>query len=196
MIDFSPLLRREVQAIDFARQLSLDDLRAITNQSIDTMLAIINDLSDAEVTFIPYDPDAHDPHAPEGEQHAGWNLAHIIAHVTSGSEEGAALSSLLARGFPTAERPRYETPWQAITTRAQCVQRLEESRRMRLAYLDTWPDQPHLDVYRDVSPRYTARVGLVNAPAAFIHGVAHEVGHFDQMREVARQAIAARQGTR
>ena len=196
MIDFSPLLRREVQAIDFARRLTLNDLRAITNESIDTMLDIVAELGDADVTFIPHDPDAYDPHAPEEEQHIGWNLAHIIAHVTSGSEEGAALSSLLARGVPTAERPRYETPWQDITTRAQCVQRLEESRRMRLAYLDTWPDEPHLDVYRDVSPRYTERVGLVNAPAAFILGVFHEIGHFDQMREVARQAVAARRETR
>lgn len=193
MIDFSPLLKREVKSIDFARQLTLDDLRAVTNESIDTMLGIIADLGDADVTFIPDDPDAFDPHAPEDEQRVGWNLAHIIAHVTSGSEEGAALSSLLARGVPTAERPRYETPWQDITTQAQCVQRLQESRRIRLAYLDTWPDEPHLDVYRDVSPRFTEAVGLMNAPAAYIFGIAHEIGHFDQMREVARQAVAARQ---
>ena len=75
----------------------------------------------------------------------------MIAHVTASSEEGAAFSSLTARGIPASERPRYETPWRDITTVEQVIQRLEESRRMRHAYLDTWPDNPHLDVYREIS---------------------------------------------
>jgi hypothetical protein len=177
--------------IDLSRDVTVDDLRDYTNESIDTLLEIIDDLDDDDVTFDPVDPDAYDPYASDEEQYIGWSIAHLIAHVTASSEEGAALSSLLARGVPTKERPRYETPWQEITTKAQCIQRLEESRRMRLAYLDTWPDEPLLDVYREVSPRFTEKFGPMNATAAFLFGLAHEVGHYDQFRDVARQASEA-----
>ncbi|MBZ0278771.1 MAG: DinB family protein [Anaerolineae bacterium] len=179
--------------LEFARQFTLADLRAAVDESIDTMLSIIDGLTDADVTFDPIDPNADDPHALPGEEDIGWSLAHLIAHVTASSEEGAAQSSLLARGCTTSERPRYETPWREITTQAQCVQRLEESRRMRLSYLDTWPDAPHLDVYRQVSPNFVAKFGEINAPAAFLFGLKHETGHHEQMREVRRQALAARE---
>ncbi len=187
-IDFSPVNRGDMFLIDFVRQFTLDNLRAMTHHSIDTMLEIIAGLDDAQLTFIPDDPDAHDPYATtEEEKHVGWSLAHIVAHVTASSEEGAATSSLLARGVTTSERPRYETPWRDLKTREQVVQRLEESRRIRLAYLDTWPDQPFLDVYRDVSPRFTEKVGLMNATAAFMFGLKHEIDHHEQMRDVAAQ---------
>jgi hypothetical protein len=194
VIDFTPVLEREIQVIDFAKDFTRDDLRDLTNESIDTLLQILDGLTDGDVTFLPHDPEAHDPEAAtEDEKHIGWSLAHLVAHVTASSEEGAAFSSLLARGIPAKERPRYETPWREITTHAQCVQRLEESRRMRLAYLETWPDEPFLDVHRDVSEKFTDYFGLMNAPAAFLFGLAHEVGHYDQFREVRRQALEARQ---
>lgn len=190
-IDFSPVNRGDMFLIDFVHQFTLDDLRAMTHHSINTMLEIVAGLDDAQLTFIPDDPDAHDPYATtEEEKHIGWSLAHIVAHVTASSEEGAATSSLLARGVTTSERPRYETPWRDLKTREQVVQRLEESRRIRLAYLDTWPDQPFLDVYRDVSPRFTEKVGLMNAPAAFMFGLKHEIDHHEQMRDVAAQLRA------
>jgi hypothetical protein len=190
-IDFSPVNRGDMFLIDFVHQFTLDDLRAMTHHSINTMLEIVAGLDDAQLTFIPDDPDAHDPYATtEEEKHVGWSLAHIVAHVTASSEEGAATSSLLARGVTTSERPRYETPWRDLKTREQVVQRLEESRRIRLAYLDTWPDQPFLDVYRDVSPRFTEKVGLMNAPAAFMFGLKHEIDHHEQMRDVAAQLRA------
>ncbi|MCB9453547.1 MAG: DinB family protein [Anaerolineaceae bacterium] len=190
-IDFSPITDQGMTYLEFAKRFNRDDLRAVTNTSIDTMLDIIHDLNDGQVTYEPVDPDAHDSFAIEGEEDIGWTIAHLIAHVTASSEEGAALSSLLARGFSTSERPRYETPWRDLTTQAQCVQRLEESRRMRLAYLDTWPDVPQLDVYREISPRFTEKFGEMNAPAAFLFGLKHEVGHYDQFREVRQQALAA-----
>ena len=192
MIDFGPIDRDETKLIELAKSYSIDDLRQATNDSIDRILALIEGMSDVDVTFDPVDPEAHDPYAKEGEEHIGWNLAHLIAHVTASSEEGAAFSSLLARGIPAKDRPRYETPWQDITTHAHCVQRLEESRRMRLAYLDTWPDAPFMDVYREVSERFIERFGNLNAPAAFLFGLMHEVGHYDQMVEVSRQALEAR----
>ncbi len=190
-IDFSLITDQGMTYLEFSRRFTVADLKAITNTSIDTLLAMIHDLSDADVTFNPVDPLAHDPFAAEGEEHIGWTIAHLIAHITASSEEGAAQSSLLARGCPTSERPRYETPWRDITTKDQCVQRLKESRRMRLAYLDTWPDTPHLDTYRQVSPRFSEKFGEINAPAAFLFGLKHEIGHYDQIREVRQQALAA-----
>lgn len=191
-IDFSPVDRGEMKLLELSQSLSLDDLRAAHAESVDWMLALIEGLDDADVTFDPIDEQAHDPFAKEGEENIGWSLAHLIAHVTASSEEGAAFSSLLARGVPAEERPRYETDWQSIKTHAQVVQRLQESKRMRLAYLDTWPDTPFLDVYRKVSERFTERFGLLNASASAIFGLWHEVGHYAQMEDVKRQALAAK----
>lgn len=192
MIDFSPMRSGEVKALDFAAQFSRKDLRKLSDESINYLLALISDLTDADVTFDPIDPNANDPYAVEGEEHIGWNIAHLIVHTTASSEEGAAFSSLLARGIPAEERPRYETHWKSVTTVAQCIQRLEESRRIRNAYLETWPDEPLMDVYRKVSERFLAKFGEMNATAAFLFGLSHEVGHYDQLKEVKEQALAAR----
>lgn len=189
-IDFTPVTAGSMTIRAFAGRFSVDDLRAATNASVDAMLALIAPLGDAEVVFEPRDPDAHDPFAVAGEEHIGWNIAHLIAHVTASSEEWAAYSSLLARGiaYPAEPRLRYETAWKDITTKAQCVQRLEESRRLRLGYLEAWPDAPHLDVLRGLSPRFQERFGEMNAPACFLFGLRHEVEHLPQMAEAARQA--------
>ncbi|GAB4521086.1 MAG: hypothetical protein OHK0046_32030 [Anaerolineae bacterium] len=191
-LDFTPLVQRQIKPIDFAVNLTLDDLRQVTHESVDTLLSFITDLTDADVVFDPIDLNANDPHAVPGEENIGWSLAHLVAHVTATSEEGAAFSSLLARGIPASERPRYETPWRDITTVAQCIQRLEESRRIRLAYLDTWPDTPFLEVYRPMSESFLERFGPLNAPAAYLFSLAHEHGHYDQFRDVRTQALAAR----
>ncbi len=194
MIDFSAMRDGGVSFIDYAAQANIGpaELKALSDESIDYLLGQIDGLSDADIIFTPEDPDADDPFAVEGEESIGWNFGHLIAHVTASSEEGAALSSLLARGVPASERPRYETPWRDIRTVAQVRQRLEESRRMRSAYLETWPDTPLLDVLRVVSERFTAKFGHMNAPAAFLFALSHEVGHYEQIEEVKRQALAAR----
>lgn len=194
MIDFSPMRDGDLNYMEYAARESTGpvELRALSDESVDYMLSLLDGLSDADVVFEPDDPGADDPFAVQGEEAIGWNFGHLIAHVTASSEEGAALSSLLARGIPASERPRYETPWRDITTVAQVRQRLEESRRMRNAYLQTWPDEPLLDVVRDVSERFTARFGEMNAPAAFLFGLSHEVGHYEQIEDVKRQALAGR----
>lgn len=196
MIDFSPVRNKEQKYIDLWREqgLTIGELRRLTNESIDYLLDVIAELEDADVTFEPLDPDAYDPHAVEGEEHIGWNIAHLIAHVTASSEEGAAFSSLLARGVPdVTERPRYETAWHTITTKAQCVQRLEESRRIRLAYLNTWPDEPDYENARVLtSERAREYWGTLNAPAAFLMGLGHEVGHYEQIEDAKAQALAAK----
>ena len=197
MIDFSPMRDGELTYLEYAARENIGpaELKQLSDESVDFLLGFLDGLKDADIVFEPEDPDADDPFAVEGEEEIGWNFGHLIAHVTASSEEGAALSSLLARGVPASERPRYETPWRAIKRVAQVRQRLEESRRMRNAYLETWPDAPLLDVCRDVSERFSARFGEMNAPAAFLFGLSHEVGHYEQIEEVRRQALAVRQAT-
>ena len=194
MIDFSPMRDGELSYLEYAARENFGpaELKTSSDESIDYLYSLLDGLSDGDIVFDPEDPEAEDPFAVEGEERIGWTLGHLVAHVTASSEEGAALSSLLARGVPAAERPRYETPWRDITTVAQVRQRLEESRRMRNAYLQTWPDEPLLEVHRDVSERFTARFGEMNAPAAFLFGLSHEVGHYEQIEDVRRQALSAR----
>ncbi|MBC8099021.1 MAG: DinB family protein [Armatimonadetes bacterium] len=193
-IDFSPIDDKTMQMLEFSANYTVDELRAVTNTSIDHLLALISDLDDADVVFDPVDPEASDSFAVEGEERIGWSIAHMIAHVTASSEEGAAFASILARGIDYASdlRLRYETPWRDITTQTQCVQRLEESRRMRLGYLATFPDVPHTQTRRQLSERYLERFGNMNANAAFLFGLYHEVGHYAQLEAVKQQALAGK----
>lgn len=70
-----------------------------------------------------------------------------------------------------------------MTTIEQTRQRLEESRRMRKAMLDAWPDEPHLDV--TYSP--FASIGELNSIGRFILGLFHDADHLGQLREIMRQ---------
>lgn len=193
LLDLSPVEVGEVTLYQFAQRFSLDDLRHLTNASLNEILAILGDADDAQVTHIPDDPLADDPYAPPEERYQGWNLAHLVTHITATSEEWAAYSAILARGIAYGREPRLrvETDWHTVTTRAAVIQRLEESRRLRLAALDTWPDAPRLDVLREVSERFVERNGPVNAKSALLFGLRHEQSHMEQIREAARQARAA-----
>ncbi len=108
--------------------------------------------------------------------------------MTASSEEGAFLAAEMARGILREGRSRSEIPWQDVTTIAQCRQRLEESRRMRLASLDVWPDQPYLDVTVTGRPNTPS----LNAIGRFLRGLSHDASHLEQIDEVVRQAKAAR----
>ncbi len=189
-IDFSPVINKEMTILEFASQFSFEDLKAATNTSLDTILDFVKDMNDAQLTHVPFDANADDPHAVEGEKHIGWSLAHLVLHVTASSEEGAAFSSLLARGIPIGGRLRYEADWKTITTKKEVLQRIEESRRMRLAYLDTWPSEPHLDVYRQI-PEDSPFYQKIDAPASLLLGLKHEIGHYEQFQEARRQALEA-----
>ncbi|MCY4536657.1 MAG: DinB family protein [Chloroflexi bacterium] len=194
MIDFAPMQNGEITYLEYAEreEISAKALRKLSDESIDYLLALLDGLTDADMENTPEDSEADDPYAVDGEERIGWTFGHLIAHVTASTEEAAAFSSLLARGVAASERPRYETPWRDMTSIAKVRQRLEESRRMRNAYLETWPDSPFLDVHRVVSERFAARFGNMNAPAAFLFGLSHEVGHYGQIKEVKQQALAAR----
>jgi hypothetical protein len=193
IVDFTPVNDGGIKLADFAQQFSVADLRAATNASVDAWVDVVNDLTDAQVAFEPNDPNAHDTAAKAGEENIGWSVAHLVLHVTASCEEWATFSSILARGIPYPAEPRlrYEPEWKTFTTMAQCLQRLEESRRMRLAYLDAWPDEPNLTVKREISERFVERIGEVNALTAYLVGLKHEVDHFEQVREAARQAREA-----
>ncbi len=181
----------EVKIYELAKDLTLQDLRDETNHLYDIVAGILDEASDADIVFEPYDPDAHDPHAAtEAEQHIGWTLGHLVAHTTATNEEGAVFSSLLARGIEMGGRIRTETDWREIDTVDKARQRLEESRRIVLAYLDTWPDEPRLDVYRDLSEKAAKFFGKLNAQAALLSGFAHMDSHLDQFRNTLQQAKA------
>lgn len=182
MLDFMAVFTGQRKIADLATDVTLTDLQAATDAQIDEMVTLIRELSDAEVVFIAADP------AAEGG--IGWNVAHLVAHVTASSEENAAVSSILARGidYPFEPRLRYETDWTTLTTTAACLQRLEESRRIRQGYLNAWPDRPRLDTHRTLPPAFAERVGQLNAMGACLLGLVHEAGQLAQLRDIIAQA--------
>lgn len=187
-VDYDALRRGDLTLADEGAKQTRQDLRELTDEMVDAVRALVAGATDADVVFQPDDPEADDPGAAPEERELGWTLAHVVAHTTAGSEEGAAVALTLARGAPADGRPRHETPWRGLTTIDQVVHRLEESRRMRLAMLDAWPDEPHLD--NSVTP--IERFGPLNAPARFLLGLMHEAWHLPQIEEIMRQARAAR----
>ncbi len=182
MIDFTQLWNKEKAIRDFNTGQSKADLVALTNEIIDTMLASIADATEAEVAFI-YD----DPNANDGGDTTPWTLPHVVVHTTASAEEAAFHALALARGLVPEGRSRYETQWQSVTSIAQCRARLDESRRMRLAMLDAWPDAPHLDIRQESS-----YFGSMNAVDRFLVGVQHDAIHIGQINQIMTQARAKR----
>ena len=185
MINYTAVFSGQRKISDLASDVTLDDLRIATDTQIAEMASWVRDLSDAQVVFVAPDSKA--------EGGVGWNVAHLIAHVTASSEEGAAVSSILARGidYPFEPRLRVEVDWTTLTTTAACLQRLEESRRIRQGYLSAWPDQPRLDTHRALPAGFAERVGPINAIGACLLGLFHEAGQFAQLREITAQAQGA-----
>ncbi|MBK8985727.1 MAG: DinB family protein [Chloroflexi bacterium] len=188
MLDFTTLRNKTTTLSQLTESLTADDLRDLTNEMIDRMVDLITDSDDAAVTFQPADPNAYDAYATDSaDVHLSWTLAHVIVHVTASAEESAFLAAEMARGVVRDGRSRYEIPWQTITTIAQCRARLEESRRMRLACLDVWPEPAHLDL---TPPGPGVRP--INAIARFVLGLYHDANHLEQIAEIVRQAAAVR----
>jgi hypothetical protein len=189
MLDFTAVRAKTQSWMDFACAVTHADLVRLTDELAGLQLSILADCTDADVTFMPADPNAHDPYAADAaEEDIAWTLGHVVVHATASSEESAFLAAELARGVPWEKRrSRYETPWQTVNGIAQCRARIEESRRMCQGLLAAWPDEPHMD------NTYSPREGLVvNAIIRYLLGMSHAEEHLAQMREVARQARAAR----
>ena len=190
MLDFGPVRKKEMTYADLVADLTIHDLRDLSNEMIDGQLEMIGDCTDADVIFEPDDPDANDTYVVvPGEEALAWNLGHLIVHVTASSEESAFLAAELARGVEMEpRRSRSEVHWSAMKTIAQCRERLEESRRMRLACLDVWPDDAHLDNYYESSFSKSKITPVLN----FVYGLSHGDSHLAQIEEVVRQAKVAR----
>jgi hypothetical protein len=189
MLDFQAVRDKKITIAELVEDLTLVDLRRLTHEMVDTILALIQNCVDADVTFEPLDPAANDPYAEKPEDvDLAWNLGHVIVHVTASSEESAALAIELARGVDFHGRSRYEVPWQEMKSIKGCRGRLEESRRMRLASLEMWPDEPHLDnLYQTWSDG-----PQVNALGRFVLGLMHDESHLGQLAEIVSQAHVAR----
>jgi hypothetical protein len=189
IVDFTPIKQPEATVADIQNDYNHQDLIDATNEMIDQTIALIKDLPDWAVTFEPEDPDANDPGAAtEAEIHMPWTLGHVIVHTTASAEEGAAHGATLARGAAVRGRNRYETPWTEMQTIAQLIERLEESRRIRLAYLNAWPDAPHYD---NLYTRREDYFGALNCVGYTLVGLNHEMDHWDQIQDIVAQAKAA-----
>ena len=191
MLDFSPVRSKEQTMAQLTNGFTTADLRRLTNEMIDTMQGLIAEATDADVIFEPSDPGANDAAAATAaEINMPWTLGHLIVHVTASSEEAAAIAAELARGVPhRGGRSRSEVYWETVKTIAQCRHRLEESRRMRLASLDMWPDQP--DLSNTYLPPWEG-AAPVNAVIRFVNGLSHDDSHLAQIVDVAGQARSAR----
>ncbi|MBK9052399.1 MAG: DinB family protein [Chloroflexi bacterium] len=190
MLDFTPVRNKEITLPELTAPLTTTDLRLLTNEMIDTIHNLIDGCLDEDVVFVPSDPQANDSYAiDQSEAQLAWTLGHVIVHTTASAEENAFLGAELARGVSHHGRSRFEVPWETVTTIAQCRQRLEESRRMRLASLDIWPDKPHLDnIYqRDENAL------KINPVTYFVLGLRHDDSHLEQIAEIVRQAKKVRE---
>ena len=187
MFDFSPIRNKETNWTDFAAGIKKEELPEAVNAYYDKILDLIKDCTDEDVVFIPEDPDAHDAYAdnPEDEDLA-WTLGHVIVHLIASNDESAFLAAELARGVKIeARRSRAEVPWENVTTIEECRQYLTESRRLMLASLDIWPDEPHLDNF------YVAKSGLNVTPILrYVYGLSHCDSHLEQIEKIVQQAKA------
>lgn len=184
LIDFQPVMRREMPIEDLAARYTNADLGEALRAYVAFTRGVMSTVTDAEATFVPPDPDANDPYAAsEAEQHVGWSLVHLVVHVTASAEEAAAFSSLLARGIAIGGRLRSETPWESVTTVAGALARLDESERMCLGYLAAWPDRPDLATVRILPEGSKWRPP--NAPTQFLSGLLHWNNHVQQFERVA-----------
>lgn len=194
-LNYDAFFNGEIKWFELAEGLTAAELAEETNRIYDLYRELLDGADDAQMSFEPDDPDANDPYAAsEEEKHIGWTAGHLVAHVTASAEEGAVFGSILARGVELGGRIRAEVDWREIDTVEKARHRLEESRRMVLAYLSTWPDTPNLTVIRQFSSeKASAYFGQMNAPAAHMLGLTHMVGHFDQFKDALQQAEAALQ---
>lgn len=184
MLDFAALAEKRITYEELTADLTPAELADLTNEMVDAMQAEIEDATDADVVFVPHDPNADDPFAAtQAEKDISWTLGHVVVHTTASAEEAAFLAAEMARGVENHGRSRAEVAWEGVTTIAQCRQRLEESRRMRLASLALWPDQP------DLGNAYHPWPGAprMNAIGRFVSGLAHDWDHLGQLRQIMDQ---------
>jgi len=184
MLDFTPVHERKVTMDEFTRHLTPTDLRALTEESIAGLLAVLEGCTDQEVVFVPDDPEAVDIYASDpADRNLAWTIGHMVVHACASGEEYASISAELARGVEYHGRSRIEVPWQLVTTVEQCRKKLLESRRMRLAALDMWPDTP--DLGNGYQPWH--ETDWVNCTGIYSWGTAHDQEHLSWIAKIRTQ---------
>ena len=185
MLNFQAVRDKEITFDELIADLTKDNLANLTDGMFDAILSLIQDCVDADVRFVPDDPDAYDPFAEdEKDVDLAWTLGHVIVHINASSEESAALAAELARGVEFHGRSRYEVPWESVISIEECRQRVEESRRICLASLQMWPDNPHLENFYQSQPE----APRINAIGRFVYGLSHADSHLEQIRNIVFQA--------
>jgi hypothetical protein len=189
MLEVQAYCEKKITLGQLIAGLTRDDLRRETDEMIELFLGQIAGCVDADVVFQPVDPLADDDNAATPEEvHMAWTLGHVIVHTTASAEEAAALAAELARGVAPHGRSRHEVHWTGVRTIAACRERLEESRRMRLAGLGMWPASAHLQNEREAWPKGP----VVNAVGLVVLDLMHEHSHLGQIGDIVQQAFAAR----
>lgn len=178
VLDIEAFRSGKASYADLVRDITYAELYTLTDEYFDTVESIVGDVTDMATTFVPYDAALKDP----GEE--AFTLGHVVVHLTATLEESASVASVLARGIVFDGRLRYEIPWQTIHTAQQVRARLHESRRMCRAYLDAWPDAPHLDITVMRIPHF----GPMNAIGMNVLGILHGESHIEQLKEIMRQS--------
>ncbi len=178
VLNFEAFRAGKASYADTVRDVTHKDLYNAIDDLFDTIESIIPGLTDMGATFAPHDPDLKDA------SEEAYTLGHVIVHLTATLEEASSVGSVLARGIAFEGRLRNEVPWQMVRTAQQVHARLRESRRMCRAYLDAWPDAPHLDVTIVRIPTF----GPMNAVGMHGLGILHGQSHVEQLREIMRQS--------
>ena len=73
MLNFAPVRAKEI-AKESTADLTVTDLRGLTDEMVNAMLSLIAGCTDADVVFVPEDPEAYDKHAAGQELHVAWTL--------------------------------------------------------------------------------------------------------------------------
>jgi len=195
------VLEGKTSYADVVRQVRPADLRMKTEQFFDTVQSILASATDVAIQLVPRDPHVSEepetameilaakegkwnPKTTPEEGKLGWTISKVVAHVTAILEDGMACAAMLARGVRLEQRLMYEVPSESMITAEQVRVRVRESRRICLALLDAWPDQPHLETTVIRIPE----IGPLNAVGIAMSGLFHGPMHLDQMREILRQA--------
>lgn len=178
-IDFAAVRAGTKTLAEQTKGFTLADMHAATKELFDDLQALIANATNQAVVFVP-----HDAAATSGDEQ-GWTVGHVVAHLTATLEETCAVATQLARNVEIDPqlRLRYETPWESIQTVEQVKARLAESRRISLAFLDAWPDEPNLQAAITRIPAF----GPLNAIGLCVLGIGHGQIHQQQIAETLSQ---------
>lgn len=111
MLDLTRVRSKEMTFAELVADLTVRDLRDLTNEMIDFQLDLLAECTDADVVFVPQDPEANDPYAADtADAEIAWTVGHLVVHVTASSEESAALAAEMARGWCETAVPAVKSP--------------------------------------------------------------------------------------